>query len=418
MTGSPHPTFADELESALSRQDLKPRRLARGECTTAAGSRCGLCLAGHVTYDRELSPRAEALKRFWSASIPDVPLSDLVPSPSGRDYRFVSKRKAFRQGRTVRLGLIDPDERETGGFISVGRCAIEPPLHAAIYAAAENLLGAPDAAAVAAVIRYVVIKGDEKECLVLLTVRSMQPDAVRSAGAFSKRLTRRVPGVKSVLLYEDTTSGRYYLGSERGRAPAVRKVFGRDTLMVRVEGRPFVFGPLTFTQVNRGMIEALVRGARAMLALRPEQTLFDLYCGYGLFALSLAGNVRAAVGVESARDAVGAARENAARQHARSVRFIQSEISGETIGKLMRAASPGDAVLLDPPRKGTAPGVLEGIAARAPSRVVHIFCNIDGIRGELKRWASCGYAARQAIPYDLFPGTSSIEVMVLLTPAA
>ena len=96
---------------------------------------------------------------------------------------------------------------------------------------------------------------------------------------------------------------------------------------------------------------------------------------------------------------------------------MQSDISGQTIGRVMRDAAPGDAVILDPPRGGTAPGVIEGIAARAPARVVHVFCNIEGIAGELSRWASHGYAARQAVPFDLFPGTASVEVMVLLTPA-
>jgi tRNA/tmRNA/rRNA uracil-C5-methylase (TrmA/RlmC/RlmD family) len=371
-----------------------------------------------MSYDREYPQKSLALNEFWSLVLPDVPLADLVPSVQGREYRFVSKRKAFKDGRGIRLGLIDPDERDTGGMFAVGRCAIEPPEHAAIYQAADRLLASPDAAGLASALRYVVVKGDAKEFLVLLNIGGMRPEVVRSAGAFSKQLARRAPEVTSLLLYEDTTTGRYYLGSERGRTPRVRKIFGRDTLLVRAEGRPFLFGPLVFSQVNRRMIEPLVQGARSLLALRPDQSLFDLYCGYGLFALSLAGGVRAVTGVESGRDAVEAAQENAARQHVRTARFMQSDISGETIGRLMRDAAPGDAVILDPPRGGTAPGVIEGIAAKAPGRVVHIFCNIDGIAGELRRWAASGYAARQAVPYDLFPGTASVEVMVLLVPAA
>jgi tRNA/tmRNA/rRNA uracil-C5-methylase (TrmA/RlmC/RlmD family) len=376
-----------------------------------------LCMAGALLYEREYPLKAAALKEFWSATLPDVPLAELAPSIRGREYRFVSKRKAYRDGRSVRLGLIDPDERASGGFISVGRCTIEPPAHAAIYQAAGRLLASPEAGGLASVLRYVIIKGDENEYLVLLNIGPMHPAVVKAAGAFSKQLARQAPEVKSLLLYEDTTGGRYYLGSERGRVPKVRKIFGRETLLVRAEGRPFLFGPLAFSQVNRSMIEPLVRGVRTLLEPRASQTLFDLYCGYGLFALSLAGGVRAAVGVESGRDAIDAARANAERHRIRTARFMQSDISGQTIGRVMRDAAPGDAVILDPPRGGTAPGVIEGIAARAPSRVVHIFCNIEGIKGELKRWASHGYAARQAVPYDLFPGTSSVEVMVLLTPA-
>jgi len=414
---SPSP-FRDYLERVRSGSGPKPRETRPGECASAAGVRCTLCMAGTFAYEHEYPHKARALKEFWLEATPGVPLTDLVPSTRGREYRFVSKRKVFRERVRVRLGLIDPDERASGGYISVGRCAIEPPAHAAIYEAAGGLLASPNAAGLTTVLRYVIVKGDENEYMVLLNIGAMGPEVVRAAGAFSKALTRREPGVKSLLLYEDTTGGRYYLGSGRGRTPKVRKVFGRATLLVRAGGRPFLFGPLAFSQVNRLMIEPLVQGARALLELRSTQTLFDLYCGYGLFGLCLAGSARAVVGVESGHDAVDAARENARRQHIRTARFIQSEISGRTIGRVMRDAAPGDAVILDPPRGGTTPGVIEGIAARAPSRVVHIFCDIDGIRKELQRWAAQGYTARKAVPYDLFPGTPSLEVMILLTPSS
>jgi tRNA/tmRNA/rRNA uracil-C5-methylase (TrmA/RlmC/RlmD family) len=374
-------------------------------------------MAGAVTYDREYPVKSGALREFLASTIPDLPADALVPSVQGRDYRFVSKRKMFRQGKILRLGLIDPDDRTTGGSITVGRCAIEPPGHALVYQVAGAILASADAAALASVLRYVIVKGDEKEQMVLLSVGGMDPEVVKSAGRFSKQLSRRAPEVTSVLLYEDTTAGRYYLGLERGRTPRLRKIFGRDALLIRVHGRPFLFGPLSFSQVNRRMIEPLVDGARALLALDSRQTLFDLYCGYGLFALSLGREARAVIGVEAGRDAVEAARANARRQGV-NARFYQSEIAGATIGRVMREAAAGDAVLLDPPRGGTSPGVIEGIAAKAPARVVHIVCNIDGLAAELGRWRACGYAPRRAVPFDLFPGTASVEVMILLTPAA
>lgn len=414
---STSPAFHHTLSRIVAREAGQPREAGPGECSTPSGGRCSLCLAGSLTYEHEYPLKSRALREFWSDTGLHVPLADLVPSSPGRQYRFVSKRKAYRARGAVRLGLINPTDRESGGFVSVGWCAIEPPAHAAIYEAAGTILRARESAGLASVLRYLVVKGDREEHLVLLNLTALHSETVREATRFSKLLARSVPTVKALLLYEDLTSGRYYLGSERGRPPRIRKIYGRDSLLLRVEGRPFLFGPLAFSQVNPHMIESLVRGIRTLLDLRPAQALFDLYCGYGLFGLSLAGNVRAVFGVEAGRDAVDAARENARRQHVDTARFIQSEISGETIGRVMRDAVPGDAVILDPPRGGTAPGVIEGIAARSPARVVHIFCNIDGIKGELTRWASRGYLARTAVPYDLFPGTASVEVMILLTPS-
>ena len=57
-------------------------------------------------------------------------------------------------------------------------------------------------------------------------------------------------------------------------------------------------------------------------------------------------------------------------------------------------------------------------AARRPGRVVHMFCNIDVIEGEIFRWRKAGYVPVRAVPFDMFPGTDDTEILVLLTPAA
>jgi tRNA/tmRNA/rRNA uracil-C5-methylase (TrmA/RlmC/RlmD family) len=82
----------------------------------------------------------------------------------------------------------------------------------------------------------------------------------------------------------------------------------------------------------------------------------------------------------------------------------------------MKSSRGNDAILLDPPRSGTDKEVIEYIAARKPTRVLHIFCNVDIMPNELKRWTESGYSITRAIPFDMFPGTSAIEMMVLLTP--
>jgi len=77
---------------------------------------------------------------------------------------------------------------------------------------------------------------------------------------------------------------------------------------------------------------------------------------------------------------------------------------------------PPEAVLLDPPRKGTAEGVAETIAARAPRRIVHICCGTDEIPREIAAWARVGYRVQRVAPLDLFAGTLGLETMLLLAP--
>jgi tRNA/tmRNA/rRNA uracil-C5-methylase (TrmA/RlmC/RlmD family) len=69
---------------------------------------------------------------------------------------------------------------------------------------------------------------------------------------------------------------------------------------------------------------------------------------------------------------------------------------------------------LDPPRKGTAPGVIRELASRRPERVLHVFCGTDEIPRELYQWKSAGYVLRTLQPLDMFPGTPHLETFCLL----
>jgi tRNA/tmRNA/rRNA uracil-C5-methylase (TrmA/RlmC/RlmD family) len=198
--------------------------------------------------------------------------------------------------------------------------------------------------------------------------------------------------------------------------PEVRKVFGKNLLFLRVGELPFLYPPMVFSQVNESLLESFVAGARTLLSPTGTETLYDFYCGYGLFGLSLAPFVRRVIGAESSHLAVAAAAENARRQKVSHARFVRTLLSAESAGTVT-ARSPANALmLLDPPRSGTAPGVIEALAGRHPRRVVHVFCNMEILSGELDRWKKAGYRPEQAIPFDMFPGTPELEMMVLLTP--
>lgn len=346
------------------------------------------------------------------------PLDPLVASPLGRNYRTTTKRRVFATRDSVRLGLISPSKE--GGLkpFPVEQCSIEPLQHCAIYNHIQESIVKPYARKLAKELSYVVIKGNYNEQAIIFNVKRLSADVVRSTNTLSKSLTRTFSTITGLFLYEDVSSPQYYLGSRGGtQRPAFRRLFGKAEVFHRVEGRSFLFSPLSFSQVNHSILEKMIQTARTLLTPSKEQKLFDLYCGYGLFALSLAGECKAVVGVEASPASISSAVANARRQKVTNTRFLLTDINEETIERIMRTAHPDDLVLLDPPRKGTADGVIERIAAIHPARVVHIFCEIDLMPQELKRWEKSGYKPTRAIPLDMFPGTSTLETIVLLEPA-
>lgn len=390
-----------------------------GACHTQSSRLCTLCHASRSDYENESEARNAALQQYWRALGLDCPLEPLVRSPLGRGYRTVSKRKAFLVRGDVRLGLIDPAHRAAHRPTDVTLCLIEPAVHGAIYAHLGRALLEPFARPIGPLLRYVVIKGNYRQCIVIFSLTHIDGESFRIATTLSKALTRACPQVRGVMLYQDSSDGRYYLGT---RSPAsratVRKVYGQSEVRQRYGGKDFLFPALSFSQVNASLVDSLIEEAHRMFELTSRSTLYDLYCGYGVFTLTLGSSARRAVGIDLAPESIDAAAANAKRQHATGVRFLRTALTGEALASALPALTEQDAVLLDPPRGGTSPGVIECIAARRPGRVVHLFCNIERMPQEIVRWRESGYRPSRSVPFDMFPGTDDTEIMTLLKPAS
>lgn len=407
--------FRDALNEAVLRHANAERVLQRGECRNPRGTICTICRASMLNYDDEVRLKNTSLQQFWKSLRLPCRLEELVISPLGRNYRTVTKRKAFDSRDGLKLGLIDTADEGHRAF-EVGWCAIEPLSHARVYDVVREAIGR-STGVLAKALRYIVIKGNYDELTVIVTVDEISPTLLKAANALSKRMSKAVPEVVAVFLFEDRSDGRYYLGSGKPeRRSALRKLFGKAEIFVRVRNRAFLFHPFAFSQVNLSLLDKMVATTRELL-LPTDATLYDLYSGYGVFSLCLADRAKSVVGIELSPLAVNSAIENARRQKAGNVRFHRADITEESLSNLMKALSPKDCVLLDPPRNGTAEGVIELIASARPAQVLHVFCNIDIVKKELRRWIENGYRPVRAIPFDNFPGTDVVELLVLLEPA-
>lgn len=400
---------------------LPLRQLQHNECRTPQGTRCELCHASRIGYDAECTAKTNALQRYWQTETLPGALTTMVRSPAGRYYRTVSKRKIFLTKGKPALGLLGIDESRSNSFgIEIGECVIEPKGHAAVYAAAAAYIAKSEHRDIADCLTYVIVKGSHDEFTVILNVASYAPHERQMFTSFSKYITKHVPAVVSVFVFVDAKRSNYYLSgnaaAHKKRQHVLHKLFGTSALFHAVGATKFLYSPLSFSQTNHAILEAFTRMAGRLLQLGKNDHLYDLYCGYGLFSLCLANMVHSVTGVELSHEAISDAVANAQRQHVTQCRFIASDIADETLTRIFTHHSGDMKVLLDPPRTGTKPGVIETIAGYRPARVVHIFCNIDILATELKRWESSAYAVSEAVPLDMFPGTDDVEIMVCLVP--
>ena len=143
--------------------------------------------------------------------------------------------------------------------------------------------------------------------------------------------------------------------------------------------------------------------------------MIDLYAGSGLFAIPLARAGYHVVAVEENRAAVadGIAALRLNPEAGDRCRFIARRV--EAIGPSLRHA---DAVVLDPPREGCSPPVLQEIFQRLrPALAVYVSCNPQSLADDLKIICRQGYRIRSLQPVDMFPHTPHVETVAVMRRA-
>lgn len=191
-----------------------------------------------------------------------------------------------------------------------------------------------------------------------------------------------------------------------------RCLAGRETLREIFGGLTFHLRPETFFQVNTEAAELMLQTIADRLALTGQETLVDAYCGLGTFTLPLAVGAKRAIGLEWLESSVYQARENAVANGLEQVEFHSGKVEHLLADWLPEA----DVLLIDPPRKGCDPAVVNEIAQDGPPRVVYISCNPATLARDLKQLTQGDRAYRITLvqPVDFFPQTSHVETLVFL----
>lgn len=207
-----------------------------------------------------------------------------------------------------------------------------------------------------------------------------------------------VPALAGVLV-----TGRDWHGAVSGVAQLVDELCGIV----------FVLSPESFFQVNLPQAERMVELAHEALAPQPGTRLLDLYAGVGTFALPLAAAGAELIAVEEHGTAVADGEHSAALNQIGRARFVHSAVERALPG----LTGPFDGILLDPPRRGCHPAVLEELARLAAPRIVYVSCHPGILGRDLGPLLASGYRLARVQPIDLFPQTPHIETVVTLVRA-
>jgi 23S rRNA (uracil1939-C5)-methyltransferase len=136
----------------------------------------------------------------------------------------------------------------------------------------------------------------------------------------------------------------------------------------------------------------------------------DVYCGVGFFALELANLVESYAGIELDQPAIRAARRNAAARGRTNGEFVSGTAEEWLPPLLQRFPAHKTAVLLDPPRKGCAPSVIQLLRDVRPAQVLYVSCHPATLARDLNVLCRDGvFHLVNVTPLDMFPQTQHVE---------
>ncbi len=193
-----------------------------------------------------------------------------------------------------------------------------------------------------------------------------------------------------------------------------RVYHGDGVIMEKLGNLSFMISPNSFFQTNTAQAEKLYAVAKQFAELRPTDVVYDLYSGTGSIALSIAASVSKVIGVENVASAIEDAKNNARLNGITNCEFILGDLKDRLTKDVdwMRNHPKPDVLIIDPPRSGMHPKVVEEIVRLNTPRIVYVSCNPATQARDIKMMVEGGYTIEEVQPVDMFPHTFHVENVV------
>ena len=391
-------------------EKLLEKSPSRAEPFCPIYKRCGGCVCQHMTYEASLAFKRQQvqdlLQRVGGLSI-EVPPVWGMAHPFG--YRNKGAYPVAQTDGAPACGFFAPRSHDLVPLPENG-CAIQgedsaKATQAVLNWMRENSVPVYDEQTGRGLVRHIMTRSTTSGELMVVVVVTRAD--IPKASRLIELLRAAVPGLCSVCLSVNSLRTNVILGTD------IRVLWGKAAMEDALCGLRFSVSPLSFFQVNPQQTERLYDLALEYAGLTGAETVVDAYCGAGTISLLLAQKAKKVIGIEIVPEAIQNANENAARNGIANAEFHVGATE-ELLPKLVENGLRPDVIVLDPPRKGCDPAVLQAIIAAAPKRVVYVSCGAPTLARDAKLLTEGGYAAERVQCVDMFCWTGAVETVMSL----
>ena len=369
--------------------------------------KCGGCQLTNMTYEEQLSHKMKYL-------ISKLGRLCRVNEIIGMDDPFHYRNKMQAAFTTDNRGnaVSGVWQSSSHRVVKTDNCLIEDEMSIWIVRAARNMLrdhriSVYNERTGKGILRHIMVRRAFKtgEIMVVIVTNG---NKLPGGKEFAETLVRRFPLIRTVVHCVNNTETPLWLEKQQ------EFLYGDGYIEDVLCGKKFKISPKSFYQINPVQTEVLYGKAVEFANLTGKETVVDAYCGIGTIGIIASDNAGQVIGIETEPAAVKNAEENAKLNKVSNYKVFKGD-AGQVMTRLVANGNRPDVVFADPPRSGCTKEFLNNLVKCAPKRIVYVSCNPDTFARDAAYLTRYGYKVEKIQPVDLFPHTSHVETVCLLS---
>lgn len=268
----------------------------------------------------------------------------------------------------------------------------------------DNAVSVYDEESRLGLLRYLLLRDTQKQRLCVLTVFEQIDENLVS---LYKKLAENYQ-IEAIYLNINGSSGNQILNGN------LQCLSEKEQIKLSLCDFEFNAGPNTFLQVNYDIASKLYQEAIDFCGKDKEGHALDLCCGVGTMTLCLSRNFESVKGIEIVEDSIKAACINAEENHVDNVSLEVGDVKNNLKAHLKDPKLK--AIICDPSRAGIGHEACTALASvKGSMKLAYIFCSLTALTRDLKTLVENGYRIESVKGFDMFPFTSHVETLVLLS---
>lgn len=362
-------------------------------------TKCGGCQVQHIAYEKQLELKNKLVQNaITNIGKLDIAVNPCVPCEN--QYYYRNKFAFPLNPETKKIGMFRTNSHN---IVDISDCAIQQPWAKDVIDIVnsyveKNDVSVYDETTKTGSLKHIVARCFANQYLITLVINDEKlPNIESLIDALKQKFDN------FGLNYNINKSKNNVILSEK-----FRHIYGLKSIKCTEFGVNYEINNASFMQVNDDIKHKIYQ---AVFDAVSGDVVVDAYSGAGLLSAMLSKNAKQVYGIEIVPDAVKSA-DNLCREN--KITNLKN-ICGDTAVELPKLASKLNkfSLVLDPPRKGCDPKVIETILKSAPEKIVYVSCNPSTLARDL-----CGlkekYNVVSITPFDMFPETCHVETLAVL----